>query len=146
MKSGGTSYQQPTGRVPGARFENILTARFSFKNIKRLHRCVQDTHDCFRSLELKRKTNTKWPRYFEGINFFTMYFHLQWPFCMFMWDEQISPPNFVLKLKSCQVVHKWIPESEQLKRIFTPKEGKCKEFCLQTTNKAQWYDIFHNTW
>ena len=51
---------------------------------------------------------------------------------MFTSDEYISPPSLVLKLKSCQVVHKWIPRAEKLKRIFTPKGCKCKQFCLQT--------------
>ena len=51
---------------------------------------------------------------------------------MFTSDEYISPPSLALKLKSCQVVHKWIPKAEQLKRIFTPKKCKCEEFWLQT--------------
>ena len=51
---------------------------------------------------------------------------------MFTSGEQISPPSLVLKLKSCQVVHKWVPKPEKLKRVFTPKECKCAEFCLQT--------------
>ena len=51
---------------------------------------------------------------------------------MFTSDKYISPPSLVLKLKSCQVVHKWIPRAEKLKRIFTPKGCKCKQFCLQT--------------
>ena len=51
---------------------------------------------------------------------------------MFTSDEQISPPSLVLKLKSCQVVHKWVPKPEKFKRVFTPKECKCAEFCLQT--------------
>ena len=51
---------------------------------------------------------------------------------MFTSDEYISPPSLVLKLKSCQVVHKWIPRAEKLKRIFTPKGCKCKQFFLQT--------------
>lgn len=34
--------------------------------------------------------------------------------------------SLVLKMKSCQVLHKWIPKVEQLERM--PKECKCKEF------------------
>ena len=58
-------------------------------------------------------------------------FRTQWPFRMFTSDKQISPPSLVLKLKSCQVLHKWIPKAEKLKRIFTPKECKCEEFFLR---------------
>ena len=59
-------------------------------------------------------------------------FRTQWPLRMFTSDKQISPPSLVLKLKSCQVLHKWIPKAEKLNRIFTPKECKCEEFCLKT--------------
>ena len=50
---------------------------------------------------------------------------------MFTSNEQISPPSLVLKLLSCEVLHKRIPEVVNLKRIPTHKECKCRKFSLQ---------------
>ena len=55
-----------------------------------------------------------------------------WPLCMSTSDEQISPPSLVLKMKVCQGVHEWLLKVETVKRMFTPKECKCEEICLQT--------------
>ena len=51
---------------------------------------------------------------------------------MFTSNEQISPPSLVLKLLSCEVLHKRIPEVVNLKRIPTHKECKRRKFSLQT--------------
>ena len=141
IKSWGTSYQHSTGRVPGARWENILTAGL---NVKRLHICVQYKHDCFRSLELRIKTNTKWLRYFEGIDFFTK--------CTPIYNDpsaclyQTSKFNHQASFWSWKVAKLCInefPNQNSWKEYSHPKRANAK-FLL--TNEAWWYGIFHNTW
>ena len=67
---------------------------------------------------------------------------------MALMNVYVRRANFTTKprfeSKSCHVLpDKYIPKAEQLKRIFTPKECKCEEFCLQTrlTGEICAYDV-----
>lgn len=50
-------------------------------------------------------------------------------------NDQISPPSVILKLLSCEVLHKRIPEAVNLKKISTHRMQKQRIFLA---NKAWW--------
>ena len=143
MKSGSTSYQQSTGRVPGARWENILTAGFQFKNIKRLHRCVQYKHDCFRSLELKRKTNTKWPRYFEGIDLFRKCTPIyNDPFACLCQTSKFHHQASFWSWKVAKLCVNEFPNQNSWKEYSRPKRANAKSFAYKR-GSVVWYFSQH---
>ena len=111
--------------------------------MKRLHICVQYKHDCFRSLELRRKTNTKWLRYFEGIDFFTKCTPIyNDPFaCLYQTSKFHHQASF-LSWKVAKLCINEFPNQNSWKEYSHPKRTNAKSFAYKR-GLVVWYFSQH---